>query len=229
MKRFLLLLIFPIAIIQYTYGQGDVVIYKSPETVDPHDYSEIKGSPYMFDEWVIGTLMGKTGELIADVLINYNAYTDRFESKKDDQLIELDSKLYIRAEILPEKNPELKLERKIILQKGSHYDINGFAQLMYFGEGIMLIKKLSVTLTTNKIQNVGKTIEVKRFGKLRTYYLVINGQIHTIKLKKKDFLKVIGKNKQLEEYVENNKLFYSKEEDIIQMLEKYEQISNQDG
>ena len=110
---------------------------------------------------------------------------------------------------------------KMIYQRGlDRFRPNTFIQVLYKGEDMKLIKDFKVKLVDVTIQNVGKTIDVKRFTPTFTYSIAKKGKLEDFKLKKKNVVKLFGS--EIEQYSKKNKVNLGTEEGLVAALKGLE-------
>lgn len=179
------------------------------KSLEENRYEEIKGSPFLFKNWVLATVIDKKGEEITNVLVNYNGYTNGFEAKIEQSYIELSPKDYPR----------------IVLNQGSTYFQfaahpkmkDQYIQVLFDSPEQQLIKTFVVTISTRKLENVGKTIILENFVPKKTYYFLKEGNLQLIKLKKKEILKLFPQ-KEVTKFIKEQQLKLNSEEDLVALL-----------
>lgn len=198
-------------------GQEKEVLLTNSKKIDTNRYKGILDSPYLFDEWLPGTIISQDADQIEANSFNYNAYTNTFEIQEGDRFIELDPAWYLRVILTPQD------QKPIIYQKAFHPSFKGvFMQLLYDGEG-QLFKQVEVNISKKTFQDVGKTREVERFVKRTTYHWIKNGTLKSFKLNKKQILKTLQNKKVLESFIKRHKLKLNKEEQLIQLMSFFDE------
>ena len=74
-------------------------LFLNSEKIDDDRYKEMKGSPYLFENWVTGTIIDLDKKTYPVSQINYNGYTQEFEVRKGDSFITLDEKSLLKSGI----------------------------------------------------------------------------------------------------------------------------------
>lgn len=95
---------------------------------------------------------------------------------------------------------------------------------LYASEDVVFYKKPESKIIAEKLNPMTKeVIKNRSYGIVENYYLgSTNASIVKIKLKKKDILKVLqNHSKEVEEYVDANKLDYDNESSVIKILKYY--------
>lgn len=212
------------------FGQSDGVSSTNAATIDPNRYDDIKGSPYVFKDWLKADLIGKDKTVFKDLEINLNGYSKEFEIKRDNnKYIRLDEKWYSIIKIKRSSNPETFEDSwpdELIFYQGVHQRFGKrFVQALYQGKMFWLIKDSQTGLTEKEVNNVGKKVVFKRFIPKKYYYYKAGDKLSIIALKKKDVLKLFSDQKaKIEKLVKDEGLKYGNEADVIRIFEFYENM-----
>ncbi|MEL6923984.1 MAG: hypothetical protein AAFO94_08045 [Bacteroidota bacterium] len=193
---------------------------KNAIEVDANRYADIKGSPYLFKGWATATLVGTRGEKTEGIKINYNGFNGEFEVLVDGKHITLETNDYKRIFIIPPGSG-----RELLFKRGLHMKYaNKFPQVIYEGDDMVLIKEFIVTKSKQKIESVGKTIEVERFGHRHDYWLLKNNELTVFKPRKKDVIRQLGGSEALASFIKKEKLDLKKEADLQKLFNYYETL-----
>lgn len=208
----------------------DSVILLNSRKIDTTRYLNYKGSPYYFEDFVNGTIISNSFDLFEDLEINFNGYSQEFEVRRGKEFIELDKKWYVRIDIPADKNKgilDLKEGEKIIFQRGFHAKyLNRFGNIIYNDKGVMLIKDFMVSLSEKTVQDVGKTLEFKRFDPKEFYYLIKDGEAKLLKSNRKGVIKVMGFKTELESFLKKEKIKFNKDADMKKLVAYYTTLLN---
>lgn len=179
--------------------------------------NDIKGSVYLFPDFLGKyNVISKNGNSSTILNCNYNLKTKTLESfvSKDSVFqYDLDQIDYVVT-----NNDKYKVN--------GNGDLRGLSLEIYKSGNVQFLKYFYVVTTKPVINpmtnsNISEAEYVREF----TYFLYLKGKEVKIKLKKNDILNaLIDKKKAVMEYVESNKLAYSKEQDICKILKYYESI-----
>ena len=198
----------------YNVKDGDVIVLNG-ETV---------GTPYLFDEFKMGSIYFNDDEIISSVALKYNAYNDVFLAKPS--LSSPDSEA---QGVSKKNNLKIRLENQFFLalpNTENSYELQ-YYEVLSNGKKAILLKK------TDKIykERVAATTSLTRdipaaFKDKISYYLVDSkGDFHEISTSKKKLLALFGdKKKQMTECVKKNNLNVKKEEDLIRLFRFYETL-----
>lgn len=201
-------------------AQTTDVLLTNSKKVDKKRYKDIKGSPYLLEEWYPGIIISREAERIEVAALNYNAYTNTFEVKQEERFIELDPTWYEQIILHSEG------ESPATFQKGIHPSLKGnFTQILYKGKG-QLYKQSESKISKKTFHNVGKTIHVEQFVRRTTYHWVEGDAHKSFKLNKKSIVKSLGKNKGIDSYLKKNKLKLNKEEHLVKLFSFLDGASN---
>lgn len=176
-------------------------------------YNQIKGSPYINEEFVNGTIINDSASY-QGILLRYNAYEDRMEFKPKSGV-----ELYFDT---PEKYKQF-----IIADKKYVYcnELHEYFELLQEGK-ISLLKKESIFLNESEPAQPFKDPKPAEFRtKPPVYYISINNG-DFVKIKKdKDLLDIISSNKkEVQTYISKNKLKVKNEEDLQKIISYYNQL-----
>lgn len=176
-------------------------------------YTEIEGSPYLNDTWSRGTVRakhnGKTYELTK---MRYDAYKDELEYEENQKPYRFGSEI-----------TEFVTNDGIFRNGFPIYEsltARSFYQILYDGK-VKLLKRTTARVQTEKLYS--SATQTKRFIKEESLYLFKNGILTRLKKDKKSLLEALGeKQDELDAFIKDQKLKLSKEEDILRVIEKYE-------
>lgn len=216
---FILVFVFSAQIIpSFLFAQETDVLMLNSKPIDEERYKDVKGTPYIFDDWRTGKLISVDADAIEGLTLNFNGKSGGFEIKKDNRFIELNAKWYIRVVVEGKEGEEPVLFQKNFLPPLK----DKFTRLVYKGKNISVVEDFISKIETKVINNVGKKEELKRFYSKRSYYLIKDRKPTYLKLKKKNVLALLGHAKELEPFVKKEKMKLNSEKDLIKLLEFYE-------
>ncbi|HMQ89602.1 MAG TPA: hypothetical protein PKB07_18520 [Flavilitoribacter sp.] len=205
-------------------AQSSKVVIEGGMPIDDKRYADIKENPYFFDDWVVGTVIISSLDKFEDVQVNYNGYTRNFEVKNGDKYIELDERIHKRVEIYAEKNPGRFKDNTadtLVFMSGFHPKFaDHYALIVYAGKNFVYLKDFSTGISEKTMQDVGRTINIKRFTSKEDLYFLLNGDLIPVKLKKKAILDALPKTyrSKAEEYMAANKSKLNSDEELIGLL-----------
>ena len=183
--------------------------------------ADIKGSPFLFDDWKKGNVLLKTKERIDSALIKYNLYADMLHVKVDDQ--EYQFNIDVMEFLLPDP-----VSNETALFRSGFSPVPGmseksFYQVLYDGKTKLLIKykKLIASELTST-----PGVKARVFEDQKSYFiLTASGKMEKIKKKNKGILDLLeDKKEELRKMVDTNKLKLTSDEEIIKVLEYYDSL-----
>lgn len=218
--KFTCLLLF-LCCTQLVWSQADELIFVNGMDVSEDRYPEIKGSPYLFDDWHSADLLTSGMKKIKGIPTRFNAYTGEFEVRQDDKyiLLELSRFMRIKFSVDEKGNPVENDADGLVFQAGFHPVFRGkFVNIIYPGREMILVRNFDSSVSEKTVQDVGKTVEFKRFLHREEYFLLSKGELHPVKLNKKGLIKVLGNKKALEDYIRDNDLDLDTHRDLRKLL-----------
>lgn len=185
------------------------IITTNSKPIDEDRYKDIKGSPYLFENWEDATVFPKNGTAIERVKVNYNTYEKELEAKVDNEYVVLDGTTYPKVLLLKDSS---------YFQFNLHSQFkNQYVSVHYEGTAHLFFSVTTSRVNTRTINNVGKTIKLENFAQVSTYYLKNDEQLQQIKLKKKEILALFP-DKSATKYVKTEGLKLNTTEDVVQLL-----------
>jgi len=185
------------------------------------NYTDVKGNPYLFENWTEGTVRLTNGKSYTSVQLKYNLLRDElfFKDIKTDQLL---------AFVIPVV--EFKLndnEKNSILYRNGYKAIDNNTEKSYyqvlFDGGTQLLKRTSKKVNEEKPFSSASTI--KSFEVLNFYYISNNNALIKIRKDKKSILTALAnQGSALEKYLQEKSLNLKNEEDLIQFIQYYNSL-----
>jgi len=185
------------------------------------NYTDVKGNPYLFENWTEGTVRLTNGKSYTSVQLKYNLLRDElfFKDIKTDQLL---------AFVIPVV--EFKIndnEKNSILYRNGYKAIDNNTEKSYyqvlFDGGTQLLKRTSKKVNEEKPFSSASTI--KSFEVLNFYYISNNNALIKIRKDKKSILTALAnQGSALEKYLQEKSLNLKNEEDLIQFIQYYNSL-----
>ncbi len=211
--RHLVLLTISLATIPFfSQAQKAYSVLKSNRPVDPARYDEIKGSPYLYKDWQKAEIVGSDGTILHDVYVNFNGLTRQLEMKKDGTVSEINVTSYLKV-IVETDNGQQTFFRGIHPQFGAE-----LICLPYDGQQIKLIKEFTVRKQDTEIQSPMNPTVYEKFIPSSEYYLMVNGQLSPVKIKKKKIIEVLGYKSEIERYLKQAGMSLNNEQNLVKLL-----------
>lgn len=171
------------------------------------DLSTVQGSPYLNANFENGQILMVNKDELFDMLLRYNIYSDEVEAKS-----ETDENL---SSVLKEKDIQCKLSGQVF-----SFDSNlGYVVMLEEGKNNLVLKYKSIY----KEAEPGKTpmhqnIPAK-FVTKKLYFLKMNNVYTEIPSSLNGLYKLFSEQEEsLKSFIKENKLKYSKEEDLVKMI-----------
>ncbi len=201
-----------------------MISFQDAQKYDEKRYADIKGTAYLYKDFVDGYITGADGVKYDKVAINYNGYEESFEIKQGDQFITLDEQYYSEIKIAQEGKDTMTFIR------GVHPIFKGkFIELIYRSETATLVRRHYVGLSETTVNNVGRKEEFKRFLK-KTQVRLATGtgpkDIQTLKANKKKLVQALGHKKELEAFIKNEKINLDTNAGLAAVIKKWDELEH---
>lgn len=216
-KYGLLLLLITISI--SAFSQTSVLSTQST-VIDEERYLDIKGSPYIFKDWIKANVYDKEGELIKDIPVNYNAFDHGMEIKKNGRLTIIDESFYPKI-IIKKHKLKKSLDGPLTFVP---YKQKNAAKGMYVleiatSETLSLYKKFRVAKKENQVNTPGQIITQEKFSKYSDFIIFKDGKYIQVKNKVDEFIKHLGHDKELKSFAKKNKIKLKSDQEAKELFE----------
>ena len=185
----------------------------------------VKGSPFFLGESFPGVIKYKGGKTVTDIKVLYNLYNQKAGVDVNHDIFEANDAVAEFQVQLPSKfgGQTLLFKNTNQYQKESAEE---FLNVLAEGSKAAFFKQYKTKLQADPTNTLSKDDKV--FEQYYEYYLytMASPGLHKIKLRSKDVLKELGEDPQIKEYVLKNHMDLSKEEDVIQLINKYNNSFN---
>ncbi|NBW34441.1 MAG: hypothetical protein EBR30_05365 [Cytophagia bacterium] len=198
-----------------TFAQIGNALGNANEVIREKKYEEIDGSPYLFNSWLTGSLIDKEGKVLPDLLMKYDAYTEKLEVNQNGKIIEITTSFYQGFTINEIDNISNAVNQHKFLIETSFPGLKNpsFLELLTDGK-YQLLKKHTTYFLQENVTSYGSTIVVKRFQLKNTYYIRDESKVIEVKLSKASILENFPEQSA---YVKANKI--KKEIDLIKFID----------
>lgn len=201
------------------FAQVPQYMLKSSERISQFD--KYAGSIYSNKEFQKADIIDENSSTY-ELKLNYNIYTDAVECKMGNELFEITKKpnLYVRI------NDEYYYYCNFKTQRGIRK--NGYYILVELNDAYRIYKKFKVKITDPvEMETMPGNFTMGKIKLTTTFYLEENETILELPLNKKDILLAFSdKEKELKDYIKKEKLKLKKEEDLLQLVAKYNALKN---
>lgn len=216
LAKYVLILSFVFAVSTMSRAQEVYSATNISQDVDPSRYDIIQGSPYLYKVWQKAKIISSNGEVYYESELNYNGLTQQIEIKENEKSKPLPAYTFIKISVENENGTDAFLKR-------IHHDFgDNVVCVSYDGQQVKLIKIFTVRLEESGGQTPIHPKAFERFVPRMEYYLMTDGRLVSVALKKKKVIKALGHNAEIEQYIKEHNLTLKKESDLIQLLEYYE-------
>lgn len=181
-------------------------------------YTDVEGSPYLFDDWNTGIVKAVENDKVFDGLkMRYDAYKDEVEYEKDGKTYRLGPE--ITAFTLPTGDALYQFRRGF--PAVGDQTANSFYRVLSDGN-TKVLKRYEMKMREEKPYNSATV--TKRFDLDEQLYVLKNGTMYPVKTNdKKGIMKLVSDEKNLMNYViKEEQLSFRTEDDIVKLLEEYD-------
>lgn len=183
--------------------------------MEPVDLTEIDGSPYLDNEFRVGSVITRDSVQYAGLELRYNIYNDVIEFRKNDLDIELNENFPMLYAVVGND----------VFVKTSNS--SGYFQVVQTGKAF-LVKKLKVKFVDQKEASGYQTAKRPSFKQLNPDYYIemeLGGEALQIE-KNEDLLRIFSDAKDnIETYLKKEKIKANRESDLIKVLNYYSEIN----
>lgn len=189
-------------------------LYEVSRKVDPDRYSEVRGTPYRYKKFGRIDIYDITLNKYQLDSANLNGFTSQFEFYIDGILRELEPNNFIRVEVAQEEGIH-KYARGINPKFRDRY-----AQIIYKGDNIIATMVYDVKNDEKIVQDVGKTLKLRRFSAKSLHFAMVDGDLIPITLSAKKIAADLGFKKELAAFIKAEKLKPGKLTDLVRIYEQ---------
>lgn len=172
---------------------------------------DLEGSPYFNDEFLKGSITLEDKSVYKNVFLRYDLESNELVYRKD---ISSSSMLPIGKVIgFTIEQPGGIANFKGVFKGGTRMD--GFYQVLQQGN-ISLLKKVKKKIVEKVEYNSPSS---KSMSSTTTYYIQqLNGDLELVKGDKKSFVKVLGKEAEINDFVAKEKINLKNEDDMVKLV-----------
>ena len=189
------------------------------KTVLEKTYTDVKGSPYLLDNWSLGIVKMASGFSYKDMSLKYDQVTGEliFQDKSGKSLGFADP---IAEFKIIGNNNAFRIFRSGFKATDNNSD-KSFYEVLYDG-GTTLLKDPRKNIVEHRAYN--SSTAVKSIVETPAYYVVVNGQLIKFKKDKKALLAALPNSDKLESYIQDNKLNVKDDTDLAKVVLYYDSI-----
>ncbi len=193
---------------------------------DGKDLSKLNytGSPYLDENYLPGKIFHKNQLIAENIPIRYNALMDEIEFKTSFEIPDDEA-----SALLKSTDVDVRILNRVFIfvpyQGG--VEKGGYFEVLLEDDNYDLFKKHNKKYTPEKKAETSITRDIPaKFTDQSTYFLVrTDGRFIELPSKNKQFVKAfLGKEKEMNQYLKENKLDTKEEKDIIRIVKHYNSI-----
>ncbi len=195
-------------------------LYELSRKVDPDRYTEVRGTPYRYKKFGKAIVYDITLNAYPLDSVNLNGFTSQFEFIIGGMKRELQPENFIRVEF-EGPNGKDKYARGINPKFRDMY-----AQIVHKGDNLVATMVYEVKNDEKIVQDVGKTVRLRRFSPKSLHFAMVEGELVTIVLSAKRLAGDLGFKKELGAFIKAEKLKPGKIADLVRIYEKADDLLN---
>lgn len=182
-------------------------------------YTDIKGSPYVFDDWALGVVKMASGSSYKDMLLKYDQVTGElmFKDKTGKTLGFADP---IAEFKIIDKTNNFRIFRSGYKPADGNSE-KSFYEVLYDG-GTTLLRDPKKNVVEHRSYN--SSTAVKSIVETPAYYVLVNGQLVKVKKDKKVLLAALANSPELDKYIQDNKLNLKEDKDLAKAMLYYDSV-----
>lgn len=149
-------------------------------------YTDIKGSPFLFDEWMKAELILKNNSRIKDVQLKFDNYLNKFIINKNDTAYEISPSIK-EIRFYPSGDTLSAIVFKNGFSINDNIKANSYLQVLSEGK-ITLLKYSKKDM--EEYTEYGDATKYKRFVERSLYFIYSNGSYRLVTLSKKNLQEI---------------------------------------
>jgi hypothetical protein len=202
--------------------QQQVWMDKKLAASDPN-YSNVKGTPYIFKEFQNGNFYFSNKTFITDRLINYNCYNDEVLFSDENNIYIANSQDIDYFTVKRGENGTMLLFKQVFLSSEKK---RIFMQILYQGESVLFKRYRKEFLKADVGTPYGSNRQTDEYNDYCEYYVSTEGKEPVIlKPRKNAALEIFSdKSKKIEDFIKNEKINLKDETNLVRLVEEYDKI-----
>ena len=219
MKR--LFLFIAAIFISYILPAQDMVLMDpvSARPFNSEKYSEVKGSPFLFDKWMGGIVTTSAGKYKVTG-VKLDAYENTLFLNKKDEAFEFNDEVvsFVLMPDVADSSSYLYFKKGFT---GSGLERRQFAQVLTEGN-VSLIKSVIKMVSENNEINHGV---VKSFKTITRYYVIKDNVVTLLKNNNKDVIALLSNQEEkIKAFIAQNKLAAKNDRDLVRIFTYYNSL-----
>lgn len=181
--------------------------------VDPDRYTEIRGTPYRYQDFGPISVFDPTLNEYLLEKANLNGFTSQVEYyAPDGTLRELAPANFLRVEVPQEDGTKHTYGRGINPKFRDRY-----AQIIYRGDYITATMVYDIINDEKVVQDVGRTLKLRRFSAKSLHYAMVDGEFITLKMTAKNLAEDLGHKAEILKFIKAEKLNVNDDADLVRI------------
>lgn len=211
-----------------TTAQAQNMQIRAFRPVAPLDYAELKGIPYLYEDWQGGNVTFATGESNKEkLLLKYNLVNDMLSFKENSSNEEMAFVEPVKEFTIIDASGNEVVVRRF---RNGYHGITGTTPESFFevlSDGkTQLLKKHTKMITES--MHVGASGMTRSFTDKTKYYLVSNGKVVAVKNNETSLLNALSdKVSQLEQFIKTYNTDFKKDAQIGKLVDYYNTLQVQ--
>jgi hypothetical protein len=216
--KYLFIFLFSILTSVATFSQN-VYSLQDPVTskrFNSEKYSGIRGTPFLFDKWIKGTV-NTPGGAYQNLELKFNVYDNALFFNKDDESFELQDNI-LSFTLMPKPNDP---STHLLYRNGiAGADLKGNEYVQVLLEGTVGLYKRDLK-QLSEMSEINAGI-VKTFANTSKYYIMKNNQLQFLKINKSEVLNILSdKQDKINAYITEKKYSFRKDAELVDVLKYY--------
>lgn len=181
-----------------------------------HRYEGVKGTPYLFSDWMQGEIIMRDSSILEQVLLRYDVYQDELIAKRSNNNEIVIDKNQIRGFSLgkPGISNFTEFRTAEYLKDFKVTEPDQFVQVLYDGPTALY------TIKKKDLSNAKFTDTVTDF-----YIQSPEGNFMKVRPNKKEIMEIFkDEKKKVEEFIEKNNLILEESTDLVKVVMFYDQL-----
>lgn len=132
-------------------GQRNSFKMLNSKKIEVDKFANIKGSPYLFEDWMLAKAISHKGEIFDSLLINFNGHTDNIEVRKGNIYIDLDQRTYPLVQTINKGS-----RKPVFFQNINSLPLNhSYSRIVFVGLEVSYVEHFESRLETKTNFNTG--------------------------------------------------------------------------
>jgi len=221
MKNLIILLLFISNVIALNAQDNILIDPVTSRTFDSQKYSEIRGTPFLYEKWINGSVTIHRG-VYKNQQLKLDVYTNTLLFEKDGGAYEFYEPV-LGFTLTP--NPSDSSSYMYFINGVSSNALKPEQFVQVLAKGRLNFYRSDIKLVSD-MNEINRGV-VKIFNNSTRYYFKDSTQAQLMKLSQKDILGLMNDKKAIiEEYMNRNKLNLKKEKDVAELVKFYNSQSN---